>query len=206
MEAALIEMGAPDGQAAEAQALLKKDQEAKQAAAASKARCDEYRKVVKARQKALEEIRALKTKVAKARGWTDLLDKAVSVLHKDGLPRLVHNRALREVEEEVNKTLAEFESPFRIKTGDNLTYIAKFCNGTEVPAHRLSGGQQVILSLAMRWAFNSLFASQIGFLALDEPTAGLDEQHVGRLQTLEKVDNFMIHAVNPSPAARTVEH
>lgn len=187
-EEALEEMGDPDATALTAQDLLGKDQEHRQAAAASMARCDEYRKVIKARIKALEEIKAIKAKVSKTRGWADLLDKAAAVLHKDGLPRVVHNKALREVEEEVNKTLTEFESPFRIRTGDNLTYIAKFCNGTEVPAHRLSGGQQVILSLAMRWAFNSLFASQIGFLALDEPTAGLDEQHLGLLQsTLSKL-------------------
>ena len=188
VEKVLEELASIEASDEDPQEILKEDRRNRELVAASVARCEEYQKVIEAREQALEKIEALKAKSNKTRLWADLLARAATVLHKDGLPHIVHSRALREVEAEVNKTLAEFESPFRIKTGDNLTYIAKFCNGTEVPAHRLSGGQQVILSLAMRWALNSLFASQIGFLALDEPTAGLDEQHLGLLQsTLSKL-------------------
>ena len=174
--------------ATKARTAIEADQKNRQLAAASAARREEYARVVEARETALSRVEAIKIKAQKTRKWIDLLSKAAPILHKDGLPKAVHSKAMREVEGEINNTLEEFECPFRIKTGDNLSYIARFCNGTEVPAHRLSGGQQVVLSLAMRWAFNSLFASQIGLLTLDEPTAGLDERHLSLLQsTLSKL-------------------
>ena len=47
----------------------------------------------------------------------------------------------------------------------------------------MSGGEKVILALAFRIAVNSLFASDLGLLCLDEPTAGLDDDN---MQCLEK--------------------
>jgi DNA repair exonuclease SbcCD ATPase subunit len=43
----------------------------------------------------------------------------------------------------------------------------------------LSGGQKVILALAIRLAMG---ADELGFLALDEPTMYLDRRAVGRME------------------------
>lgn len=172
----------------EATAKLQEDQVNRQSLAASQAKCTEYKRVVGARETAISDAEKSRAEALRVREWVDLLARTLPILHRDGLPKAVHSRAMRQVEGEINEKLEEFECPFRVKTGDDLSYIAKFCNGTEVPAHRLSGGQQVVLSLAMRWALNSLFASQIGLLTLDEPTAGLDDRHLGLLQsTLSKL-------------------
>ena len=46
------------------------------------------------------------------------------------------------------------------------------------PAQRLSGGQQVVLAFCLRLALNFTYAADLGFLALDEPTAHPDRRHV----------------------------
>jgi DNA repair exonuclease SbcCD ATPase subunit len=57
-----------------------------------------------------------------------------------------------------------------------------------VPAERLSGGEMVVFAIAFRMAVNSMYARGLGALVLDEPTAGLDRDNIGCLETaLEKM-------------------
>jgi exonuclease SbcC len=152
-------------------------------AAAAQARIDENRRVIAELSASIKKAEEDRERLEGTRRWLDVLNKVSPVLHRDALPKDIHSDALRQLEGDINSTLLKFECPFQITTGDDLSYLARFHNGTSVPAHRLSGGQQVVLSLAMRWALNSLFASQIGLLVLDEPTAGLDDRHLGLLQS-----------------------
>jgi DNA repair exonuclease SbcCD ATPase subunit len=167
-----------------AKELLDKDHKNQLEMAGLKARFEEHQRMVNTRLSAIEKAEKLRSQVEGAKEWIDLLGRASPVLHRNGIPLDVHSRAMRKLESTINATLKDFECPFRVSTGDDLSYVARFNNNTTMPAHRLSGGQQVILSLAMRWALNSLFAKQIGLLVLDEPTAGLDERHLGLLQSV----------------------
>lgn len=131
----------------------------------------------------IEETEAVQSRTAKAREWVAQLSRVREVLHRDNLPKLVHQNALVSMEAEINKVLADFESPFLVTASDDLFYEARFRNGTVMPAKGLSGGEQVMLSVAFRWVLNSLFAGQIGMLMLDEPTACLDSRNIALLQT-----------------------
>jgi exonuclease SbcC len=162
---------------------IHKNQEAQLQIIRSQTKIDEYLRVIASRKAAIENAEHMRAQSESTKEWVDLLTRSAPVLHRDQLPREIHIRKMRELEDAINATLESFKSPFRIKTGDDLAYVARFHNGTKISALRLSGGQQVVLSLAMRWALNSLFASQIGLLVLDEPTAGLDEEHLGLLQS-----------------------
>jgi DNA repair exonuclease SbcCD ATPase subunit len=134
-------------------------------------------------EKEITRIVALLERSRRAREWVDSLQLVRNAFHRDALPRLVHHDALAEMEDGINAMLETFESPFRVKTSDDLSYVAHFRNGTVMPAKGLSGGQQVVLAIAFRWVLNSLFAGQIGMMILDEPTAGLDRRHVDLLET-----------------------
>jgi exonuclease SbcC len=69
----------------------------------------------------------------------------------------------------------------RAATDESPTFVAEFFDGRKQPAKRLSYGQKTVLALAFRVAVNALFADQIGLLALDEPTAYLDQQRIRAL-------------------------
>ena len=64
---------------------------------------------------------------------------------------------------------------------DGLGFLVDFPDGRSQPASRLSGGQKVVLALAFRIAVNSLFAADLGVIALDEPTAYLDDENISCL-------------------------
>lgn len=144
---------------------------------------EQYDEYLREKEAELENLEHVLLRSANARTWAALLSQVRSVLHRDALPRIVHEAALRRMESGINEMLDTFESPFKVKTSpEDLSYTAYFRNGTIMPAQGLSGGQQVVLALALRWTLNSLFASQIGMMVLDEPTAGLDARHIDLLE------------------------
>jgi DNA repair exonuclease SbcCD ATPase subunit len=58
-----------------------------------------------------------------------------------------------------------------------MSFTAHFPEDFVQPAERLSDGQQVVLAMSFLMAVNFAYAD-LGFLALDEPTANLDEHHI----------------------------
>lgn len=130
--------------------------------------------------KAAQEILA---KAAKINNWRTVLTNVRSTFHRDSLPKALAQKNLEGLGAGVNKYLEELGVDFRIKVGDDLSFIALFPDGRVVPAERLSGGEKVVFALAWRLTVNSTFAGDIGLLCLDEPTAGLDGE---RLECLRR--------------------
>lgn len=109
------------------------------------------------------------------------LEQVRSILHYTAAPRLVIHRKLQELEQMINdETLQQFQAPFTVKAEEGLSFTARFADGRNLPAERLSGGQKVVLAWAFRLAVNLLFAAGLGFLVLDEPTVFLDEFTIQR--------------------------
>lgn len=111
------------------------------------------------------------------------LHKLRKVFHPEELPRRVADVYAPQLERRVNQLLADFDAPFRVSVGACWSWTARFPDGTQQPASRLSGGQKVVLALALRVVLNSMFASELGLICLDEPTVGLDDDNVRCLQT-----------------------
>ena len=109
------------------------------------------------------------------------LDAARSILHRDNLPKLVAQNYLELLESDINEILELFGVDFRVAAMDGLGFLVDFPDGRSQPASRLSGGQKVVLALAFRIAVNSLFAADLGVIALDEPTAYLDDENISCL-------------------------
>jgi exonuclease SbcC len=126
-------------------------------------------------------VQADEQKAEKLRDWA-----AVATVTRDALkvaPRLVAKRNLQRLELAINELLQVFGVDFLIRaaTDESPTFVAEFFDGRKQPAKRLSYGQKTVLALAFRVAVNALFADQIGLLALDEPTAYLDQQRIRAL-------------------------
>lgn len=121
-------------------------------------------------------------KASRYRNWLDILEGARMVLHKEALPKLISHKYLLALENDINSILEELSAAFRVKTSDDLNFIAKFSNGYITRGERLSTGQKSILSIAMRIVVNATFAGDIGLLSLDEPTEGLDSDNLQGLE------------------------
>lgn len=155
------------------------------------------------------EVRAQEVRAGKLRRWSGLAETAREALKN--APRLVAQRNLQRLEAAINELLQVFRVNFVIKvaTDGTPTFIAEFFDGRRQVAQRLSVGQKTVLALAFRVAVNAMFAEEIGLLALDEPTASLDQPRIQALApVLEKLRELstakglqcllVTHAVNLS--------
>jgi len=125
---------------------------------------------------------------AQLRKWSGLAESAREALKN--APRLVAQRNLQRLESAINELLQIFCVNFVVKvaTDGSPTFIAEFFDGRRQVAQRLSIGQKTVLALAFRVAVNAMFAEEIGLLALDEPTASLDQPRIQALApVLEKL-------------------
>lgn len=143
------------------------------------------------REKLADRIAAIQADEAKAeslRAWTQVASATKDALK--AAPRFVAKRNLQRLEVAINELLQIFSVDFFIRAAadDSPTFVAEFFDGRKQPAKRLSYGQKTVLALAFRVAVNAMFAEEIGLLALDEPTAYLDQQRIKALApVLEKL-------------------
>jgi exonuclease SbcC len=124
----------------------------------------------------------------KMRQWSALATQAREALKN--APRIVAQRNLEKLETSINELLQVFSVNFQIRVSGDGTpnFIAEFYDGRRQVAQRLSIGQKTVLAIAFRVACNAMFAEEIGLLALDEPTASLDQPRIQALApVLEKL-------------------
>ncbi len=171
-----------DEEVVEAQQLLDADAEAKQHVTAAETLISAHEVSITEQTEELGRVQTLLSRSGRAQIWLRRQERMREVLHRDNLPRRVHRRALRRMESGINETLEQFDSPFWVRTDEELRFVAHFPNGTVMPGEGLSGGEQSVLALAFRWTLNSMFASQIGMLVLDEPTAWIDARNLDCLE------------------------
>src|SRR5690606_10312925 len=73
--------------------------------------------------------------------------------------------------------LEKFDADFRVEATDGASFTGHFVDGRIQRGERFSVGQRVMLATAFRVAVNFVYA-ELGFLALDEPTAFLDADYI----------------------------
>jgi len=129
----------------------------------------------------MAETARLERQAANLRKWVHAAERTRTALKN--APRLVAQRNLQLLENSINELLQIFGVNFSVKVATDGTpsFIAEFFDGRRQVAQRLSIGQKTVLALAFRVAVNSMFADEIGLLALDEPTASLDAPRVKAL-------------------------
>lgn len=133
-------------------------------------------------ERLLDDINNIITKLDLDNKWLTYCKEMRDILHRDNLPKLITLNYLENLSEEINNTLNEFDCDFCVKITDDLSFTTIFKDGRKIPAARLSGGEKVLLALAFRVTINKIFASDLGLLCLDEPTAGLDESNLKCLE------------------------
>jgi DNA repair exonuclease SbcCD ATPase subunit len=117
--------------------------------------------------------------LAGLRRWKDMLERGRTLLHHDNLPRLVAGSRLAGINAGLVRYLETFQAGFTAAIDRELNVVCRFGVHGGKPAARLSGGQRVTLGIAFRFAVYDLFARNLGFMVLDEPTAWLDKDGIG---------------------------
>lgn len=142
-------------------------------------------------QQAYDQAVATEVEAGVIRGGLAHMSAVRDLFHHSNLPRFVSHRNLQRLQRTINDFLEMFDADFRVTADEGLSFQASFVDQRRQPAERLSYGQKVILALVFRLAVNSLFAENVGLIALDEPTAYLDERHIrGFEPVLAKLREF----------------
>ena len=143
--------------------------------------------------KLAETVSELVEKKKAQAGLADALQVLGNVrdwFHYANGPHVMSSMVLGALTADVNKFLGQFTAPFTVEPMDSsLGFKCTFTDGRRVPdeapgADKLSGGQKIQLAVAFRFAAYCMFAGKLGLLSLDEPTAYLDDQNIGRFGDL----------------------
>jgi DNA repair exonuclease SbcCD ATPase subunit len=133
---------------------------------------------------AYNKTKAMEERSKAVTNWKHILNSARDILHRDELPEEVLASYIGSLESACNKFLAMFGNPFAVMIGRSMDIRCTHPNGYVASARRLSAGQKCVLSVAMRFAINELFASDFGLIILDEPTAFMDDDNIEYMREL----------------------
>jgi DNA repair exonuclease SbcCD ATPase subunit len=106
--------------------------------------------------------------------YKDHLQKVRDILHVDNFPRKLISAYRPLLQNLVTKYLSIFKQPFCIEIDEEMACSCIFPDNPEVSVHDLSGGQQMILTVAYRLAIAEMTTSNVAFISMDEPTNHLD--------------------------------
>lgn len=131
---------------------------------------------------AKEKLKTFRVEAAKAQKFrdfrTDIL-AARDVFHRNNLPSHLSKEALSSLAGQMNEVLDSFGATYRLCESKDGAFSVRFFDesfkGIQ-PDTRLSGGERSQFGLAMRIASHSLWAQDLGFMALDEPTYGFSQE------------------------------
>jgi exonuclease SbcC len=157
-----------------------------------------FKQLQEQRASSLKELKALEEQAKQIEGlkkYQSLCERTRTVLHYDSLPRLAMQKYLGVLNDKLNQFLVMFDVPFTCTIKNDLSVLCNMPNVGEKPADRLSGGQKVMLGIAFRIAVYSMFAADLGFMVLDEPTNMLDGKRVDCVaDMLERVGQYARNA------------
>ncbi|BAA79020.1 DNA double-strand break repair rad50 ATPase [Aeropyrum pernix K1] len=126
-------------------------------------------------------IREMKSRKASGEEALKLyLPAAASRRIMEEIGEIAYRRLLAVLEDEMNDILSRFNLDvagveIREKAAREIEVKAIGGNGAYRPLEAVSGGERTVLALSFVLALNKAVGGKLGFLALDEPTANLDE-------------------------------
>lgn len=166
---------------AEARRLLDADDDARRAAAAVRGEIKSETLTASDVEAELAKVRRRDAAAAAEGKLARILEHASATLDWNGLPGYVSASNLAAMSADIQRALDRLGSPFRVETLPDLTMLVHIPGHPPMPAERLSCGRQSILALAFWDAVTDVFGEKTGMLALDEPTANLDDENVALL-------------------------
>lgn len=140
-------------------------------------RIDAKRESLKSKKTELSELTTKLKRNKTQRKLLRVIERAREHVHYSALPTRVSQANLSLMEHDINKNLGRFGDPFWVESDENLQFVAHKPGEPAQFAQQLSTGLRVVLAIPFWLSMASLWKSGIGMLALDEPTAHLDEDN-----------------------------
>lgn len=142
----------------------------------------------------LQRAKLIEEQINRCQFASSLLTDAKDIFKRDALPMLMANKCLSAINIQLQKFLEMLQSSFtaEITTSNDVYKLMCTFNDTSVrEASSLSGGESVRFSLSFLLAINEVLASKLGIMALDEPTAALDDESIQNLVSVfSHVQNY----------------
>lgn len=137
----------------------------------------ELDRILIASKNQLERLRQAEQRSETIRTYRDTLSTVIGVLHRDGYPSAVARLHFATINHAWNQALQLLGQPYQARVLPDQTIQLQFSKGL-AEFHEASGGQQCCAAIAYLWAANQQFASEAGMMFLDEPTNGIDADHI----------------------------
>lgn len=142
----------------------------------------------------IKTLTGTKAKTHRAKERIDMVESLRNIFHPTALPLEIVKRQTSALELLWNELLGALSVPFNVTINQGLEvnfdyYTANGKVSTE--SSSASGGQLCCAGLSLGLAAHRLFCADAGFIVLDEPTYGLDEDHVEFVGTLfDKLESY----------------
>lgn len=127
-----------------------------------------------------EKVQGLREQGAKVKDYRGLLEPAYDILHRENYPRKVASKRFNLINSSWNEMLEQLEVRFTVEIKEDTSIILTYPDGQAL-LEDASGGEKCCAAIAFLLAINKHFAARVGFIILDEPTYGLDAEHLTHL-------------------------
>jgi len=142
----------------------------------------------------IKVLNATRAKTKRAKDRIELVETLRNIFHPTALPLEIVKRQTNALELIWNELLSILAVPFNVLITQGLDVNFEYmtpAGKVSTDAASASGGQLCCAGLAMNLAAHRLFCPEAGFVVLDEPTYGLDANHVELVGDLfDKLESY----------------
>ncbi len=143
-------------------------------------------------QKAFESNKEIKAKNEQRNKYLYILNELYELFHTSQFPRRLIQTYAGTVSGYLNEHLQLFNFPYNAKVNDNFGIDVTHTNGHKLPS--VSGGQEIMIGVALRLALHNMFGSAFPMMILDEGSVHLSAEskksYFEIIKNLKKISNF----------------
>lgn len=143
-------------------------------------------------QKAFEDNKEIKAKNEKRNQYIYILNELYELFHTSQFPRKLIQTYSGTVSEYLNEHLQLFNFPYNAQVNDNFGIDVTDNRGHKLPS--VSGGQEIMIGVALRLALHNMFGSAFPMMILDEGSVHLSSEskknYFEIIKNLKKISNF----------------
>lgn len=143
-------------------------------------------------QKAFESNKEIKAKNEQRNKYLYILNELYELFHTSQFPRRLIQTYAGTVSGYLNDHLQLFNFPYNAKVNDNFGIDVTHTNGHKLPS--VSGGQEIMIGVALRLALHNMFGSAFPMMILDEGSVHLSAEskksYFEIIKNLKKISNF----------------
>ena len=150
--------------------------------------------------KKINELKDIEKNQRKIKEYLKLLNHIRDIYSKDNIQKELRNRVKPQIENNTNKIFQEFDFEYdALKLNEDYEITMKM-GVEELPLNLLSGGEKIVIALALRLGIAQVLTqNKTELLILDEPTIHLDNERRSDLIGI-------LHKINIVPQMLVVTH